>query len=213
MDTDRFLTLLQWLSPSFPTGGFAWSHGLEQAIRDGAVKGRDSLADWLADLLAHGAGRTDAVLIGAAHRGGADGYADLAATALALSPSAERRAEALGQGAAFAATVRAVWGHDLPDAVLPVVIGRAAALEGLPAVPVAQAHLLAFATALTQAAQRLMALGQTDAQRVIHGLRPLAGQVATDACGLPLDAIGGATFAIDIAALRHETLEPRLFRS
>ena len=29
------LSLIQWLSPAFPTGGFAYSHGLEQAMTDG----------------------------------------------------------------------------------------------------------------------------------------------------------------------------------
>ena len=36
------LRLLAWLSPAFPTGGYAWSHGVEWAvdraeIRDGAT--------------------------------------------------------------------------------------------------------------------------------------------------------------------------------
>jgi urease accessory protein len=29
------LTLVQWLSPAFPVGGFAYSHGLEWAISEG----------------------------------------------------------------------------------------------------------------------------------------------------------------------------------
>ena len=32
------LTLVQWLSPAFPTGAFAYSHGLEQAVASGNNK-------------------------------------------------------------------------------------------------------------------------------------------------------------------------------
>ena len=31
------LTLVQWLSPAFPVGGFAYSHGLEWVISEGQV--------------------------------------------------------------------------------------------------------------------------------------------------------------------------------
>ena len=33
------LSLVQWLSPAFPTGAFAYSHGLEQAIAAAVAKG------------------------------------------------------------------------------------------------------------------------------------------------------------------------------
>jgi len=33
-----WLSLVQWLSPAFPTGGYAYSHGLEQVISDGVVR-------------------------------------------------------------------------------------------------------------------------------------------------------------------------------
>jgi len=32
------LRLAQWLSPAYPLGGFAYSHGLETAIAGGAVR-------------------------------------------------------------------------------------------------------------------------------------------------------------------------------
>jgi urease accessory protein len=213
MRADQLLTLSQWLSPAFPTGSFAWSHGLEQAVRDRAVADAAGLADWLSVQLAHGSGRNDAILCHAAARAAPADIADLTALALALCPFAERRAETLGQGRAFAAAVRTGWGHDLPDAPLPIVLGRAAALEGLPARPLVQVWLQATVTALVQAAQRLMPLGQTAAQQVIRGLSPLCLQTAEAAESQTLDDLGGAGLVIDIAAMRHEMLEPRIFRS
>ena len=48
------LTLTQWLSPSFPVGAFAYSHGLETAFQNGQISTADALRDWLADVLTHG---------------------------------------------------------------------------------------------------------------------------------------------------------------
>lgn len=205
------LTLTQWLSPAYPVGAFAWSHGLEQAVACGNVDDADQLADWLAAVITHGAGRSDAILLVQGH-GSAD-IASLADLAAALAPSRERRMETLQQGAAFAATTRAVWGLDVPDMAYPVAVGRAAGLMGLPVVPTTQVWLQAFASNLVQAAQRLMPLGQTAGQRVLAGLTPLIIRQATIAAESGLDDIGSATFAVDIASMQHETQYSRIFRS
>lgn len=207
------LTAAGWLSPAFPTGGFAWSHGLEQAIRDGAVADAAGLADWLAALLTHGAARSDAILLCLAHRAEGAELADLADLAAALCPSRERRMETMGQGAAFAGTLRAVRGFDLPDMPYPVAVGRAAALAGLPAQPVAALFVQAMLTNLVQAAQRLMPLGQTAAQGLLHGLLPAMVTCAAEAATATADDLGTAVLAGDSAAMRHETLQPRIFRS
>jgi urease accessory protein len=213
LTTSQLLTLSRWLSPAFPTGGFAWSHGLESAVRDGTVEDAVTLEDWLAVLLRWGAGRTDSILIGAAYRAEGEELADVSDLARALAPSRERRAEALGQGAALARTLRALHGWDLPDMTLPVALGRAARLGGLPIGPVATVTLQGFVTTLVQAAQRLMPLGQTAAQGILLRLAPVCETVAAEALRLSPDDIGGSAFAIDIASMRHETLEPRIFRS
>ena len=208
MITDHLLTLMQWLSPAYPVGSFAWSHGLEQAVADGQVHDTASLQDWLAVILEHGSGRSDAILLCAAQRG-----QDVAELAAALAPSRERRMETMQQGAAFAAITRAVWGLDLPDLPYPVAVGRAAGLIGLPAVPVARAYLFSFTSGLTQAAQRLMPLEQTKRQQVLAALAPLCTTLAAQAAVLTPDDIGTCGFAVDIAAMRHECQEPRIFRS
>lgn len=213
MQAEALLTLCQWLSPAYPVGAFAWSQGLEQAVRDGLVRDAATLADWLDLMLTAGGGRTDAILLIAA--AGVEGAAlqEIADLAVAFAPSRERLAETMGQGAAFAAVTRAVWGYDLPDMAYPVAVGRAAGLAGLPAGTVAQVYLQATASNLVQSAQRLMPLGQTAAQQVLAGLAPVCAQVAREAEAAGLDGIGGAGFAMDIASMRHERMEPRMFRS
>ena len=50
MTDPALLRLLTWLSPAFPTGGFAYSQGLEWAVEAGDVTDRDSLREWLRDV-------------------------------------------------------------------------------------------------------------------------------------------------------------------
>src|SRR5580658_10115789 len=89
------LPLLVWLSPGFPIGAFAYSHGLEWAVEAGDVVDARSLEAWLVDLLEFGAPRSDAILFSAAF--GAAAAADWPALmetnvlAVALTASAERR--------------------------------------------------------------------------------------------------------------------------
>src|SRR5271169_624862 len=107
------LPLLLWLSPAFPVGAFAYSHGLEWAVEVGDIVDEASLRDWLADLLKFGAPRNDAILFALAFRAvNAGDWADLTQVnelAIALTGSAERRLESLAQGGAFLAAFRGAW--------------------------------------------------------------------------------------------------------
>ena len=57
------LTLSQWFGANFPTGAFAYSHGLEAMAESGAVTDATTFAAWLRDVLERGAGRQDAILL------------------------------------------------------------------------------------------------------------------------------------------------------
>lgn len=215
MRTDaRLLTLAQWLSPAYPIGAFAYSHGLESAVRAGWVADAEGLRAWLTDVLEHGSGRADAIWLHLAH-GCDDAQALLAldAEARAFSPARERLREGTRQGASFARTTAAVWGLELPDLLLPLALGRAAHLTGMDPVPVAALYLHSFAGNLAAAAQRLMPLGQTAAQKVLADLTPLCTELAEATAGAGLDDIASAAFLSDVAAMKHETLEPRIFQS
>ena len=211
-ETADLLALAQWLSPAYPVGAFAWSHGLEAAIEAGAVADANALQDWLDALLRHGAGWSDAVILSAAHRGDAPD-AELAALAAALAPSRERRAETVEQGGAFARTTAALAGHPSWPAPYPVAVGRAARALALPTAQVAALYLQAFAGNLVSAAVRFVPLGQTEGQRVLARLAPAIETTAAEAAAAPLAALGGAAFRSDIAAMTHETLATRIFRS
>jgi len=206
--------LAAWLSPAYPVGAYTYSHGLERAIEDGAVRDRETLEAWVEDILRFGAGRTDAILLAHAWRDPSDeGVAELAA---ALQPSAERALETGQQGAAFASTTAAAWpaeGLNAAPAPYPVAVGRAARAHDAPLEQAATLYLHAFAANLVSAGVRLIPLGQTDGQRAVAALGPVCEAVAAEAVSAPLDAIGGAAMLSDIASMRHETQKTRLYRS
>ena len=221
MGTERpaeLLHLLTWLSPAFPTGAYAYSHGLEWAVQAGDVHDEPSAAGWLRDVLAHGAGRSDAILLRHAHRAAsAEALADVASLAAAAQPSAERRLETLAQGTAFARAAQA-WGAPLlaglaGEVAYPVALGALAAAHGVAEDDAALGMLHAFAANLVSAAVRLVPLGQTAGLRVLAGLAPTIAAIAGATAQAGLDDIGGACFRSDIASMRHETQYTRLFRT
>jgi urease accessory protein len=209
--------LLTWLSPAFPTGGYAYSHGLEWAVQAGDVHDEASTAAWLVDVLRHGAGRTDAILLRHAHRcRTAEELATVQDLAAACQPCAERRTETLAQGNAFV-LAGAVWGAPLlsvlPALAYPVAVGVLTAAHAVTEDDAATGLLHAVAANLVSAAVRLVPLGQTAGLRVLAGLAPVIAGIAADTSGAALDDIGGACFRSDIAAMRHETQYTRLFRT
>ena len=206
------LSLIQWLSPAFPTGGYAYSHGLEQAVVDGTLTDAPSLRHWLADILTHGSGRQDTIFLACALRPDAD-YDALTDLATALASSTERAHETLAQGAALAQTVAALTGRSLNPRPLPIALGEAATPLNLPAPQVIALYLHAFASNLIQTMVRFVPLGQTEGQATLTALHPLIQSLAQTLSSATTDDLSTATFGAEMAAMRHETLQPRIFKT
>ncbi len=207
MNSD-LLKLSQWLSPGFPVGGFAYSHGLEQAIDGGVVCSAATLQDWLSQVLQFGSGLSDAVFVCRSQEG-----ADLADLCEAMAPSKERLEETRAQGAAFARTVSAILPEPVSAAPLPVAVGCAARQLSLTPETVAGFYLHAFAANLVTAAVRFVPLGQTEGQVVLANLHGVILRVAEQAVQTPINELGTAAIGSDMAAMHHETMEVRLFKS
>ncbi|MEM0990507.1 MAG: urease accessory protein UreF [Pseudomonadota bacterium] len=222
---EALFKLHAWLSPGYPVGAYTYSHGLEWAVGAGDVADGASTQAWVRDCLVQGAGRSDAILLAHAWRAGAAGNVagdraaldDLAELAQALAPSAERLLETEAQGAAFAGVTASAWGGaaSMPtgSAPYPVAVGRAAAAHGVALPETLAVFLQAFVANLVSAAVRLVPLGQTEGQQILADLMADVLAVAAEAEGADLDQIGGFSFGADIASMRHETQEVRLFRT
>ena len=214
MADNAFLALLSFVSPVFPTGGFAWSAGLEQAAADGSVHDRETLEGWIGAHIIHGAARTDCVVAIIAH-GAADDdarFQEMADLARALCGASERLAEMASQGTSFA-DAAAPWAKIDRTLPLPVALGVAAARAGIAPDMLAPAMLHGFASAQCQAAIRLGVTGQVGAAATLAALAPLIARNSDTLASATEDDLGSATFGAEIAAMNHETLQPRLFRS
>ncbi|KPH80603.1 urease accessory protein UreF [Bosea vaviloviae] len=220
------LPLMVWLSPSFPVGAFAYSHGLEWAFESGDLHDAATLRDWLDALVSHGSLRNDLILFACVARAieTRDDAAliEVAELALALANSAERRLETVTQGNAFVLALRAAWPCAAierlkavweGDIAYPVAVAVASAGHALPIPAALEAYGLAFVANLVSASVRLGIVGQTDGQKITAGLVPALQEAANAAGSATLDDLGGCTLRSDIASLRHETQYSRLFRS
>ena len=203
------LTLTQWLSPAFPLGAYAYSHGLESAVADGHVADAATLRDWIEGLLLHGSGQADAVLLVHVLLGGDPDAA--AAMARALCAGAARRRETDEMGAAFARTLASMTGEARAPHPLPVALGLAARPLGLPPVTVAALYLQSFASNQVSCALRAMPLGQAAGQGVLAALAPVLDAAAEAAAHGDLDRIATCDVGASIAAMRQDSLQPKVF--
>ncbi len=218
------LRLLTWLSPAFPLGTFSYSHGLETAICEGICHDRDSVGDWIEHIITLGSAKSDAILLAHAWRIGSRNMDELIALndlALALSTSKERYVETSQQGMAFF-KASAAWPTGLqdqlkkagPEAIaLPVIMGATAKEHGIDLGVILPASLHAFASNLISVAMRLVPLGQTDGLLLQARLEAPLLTCANHAATARLEDLGSSCFHSDIAAMRHETLYTRIFRS
>ena len=227
MDEAALYRLMAWLSPSYPVGAFAYSHGLEHAVEAGTVSDKDTMMAWIDGLLLSGSGRTDARLFRRAYDcvtdGDMTGLSDVADLGRALAPSLERRLETLAQGQAFRLVTVDAWATpalveilaSLPTEIpYPVVVGAATAAMSIPLQAALSAYLHAFATNIISAGVRVIPLGQTDGQRAAAALEASVAEAVRDALSAAeVTEFGSAGILSDIASMQHETQFTRLFRS
>jgi urease accessory protein len=206
------LVLLNWMSPAFPTGGFAYSHGLEWAIEQGVVRTAEDLGGWISDILVRGSGWNDAVIFAQCWE---SDPATLNELALALASSRERHFETVQLGRAFAIAARVFLPGEEVDGetAYPVAAGTACRAMGIARNPALLAFLQGFCAALTSVAVRLVPLGQTRGLVAQRDLMPVIEETARRAAAASLDDLATTTILSDIAAMRHETMHSRVFRT
>ena len=212
MTTD-LLTLTQLMSPAFPVGAFAYSHGLEAAVEAGVIKDAQSLEAWITDLVEIGSAHADAVFLNAAFSAKQEALDMLDAQVRAFAASSERLMEADLQGAAFCDTVNGVWGLHLPHLTYAVAVGHVAQRMDLDVEQTTALYLQAFVANLCAAALRSVPLGQLDGQKVQMALQPICIAKARTVVGATLDDAYSNTWMSDIASMRHETQYSRIFRT
>jgi urease accessory protein len=226
LDEGALYRLMIWLSPAYPVGAFSYSTGIEWAVEAGDIKDAEMLRRWIEAMLADGVGMSDGIFFSQAYRAIACGddavFAEIAELAAAFVPTRERYGETIALGRAFLEVTGAAWPCDALGRLqkiwrgpfaYPIAVAAACAGHCIPLASALHGFLTAVAANWVSAGTRLIPLGHTDGQRVLHALEPTIAASTERAMSARLDDVGTATFRADLASIRHETQYTRLFRS
>lgn len=221
-DKQALYRLLSWLSPNYPVGAFAYSHGLETAVEVGRVADVGDLIEWIETALLYGTGRIDGVLFREAYVAAENQdwttLDDLAELGAAFQPSREIALESRSQGDAFLTATAKAWPAPVltrlaGGAVYPIAVGVACAAHHVLLRDGLGGYLHGFAANLVSAGVRLIPLGQSDGQAAIASLEPAVEAAEAQAMTIELDDMGTASPLLDLFSMLHETQYSRLFRS
>ena len=213
-EISAYLRLMNWLSPSFPTGSFGYSHGLEYAFEAGLLPSRESFYDWLTALIS-GSCRNDAIICALAWETASnnDSLDALSELSLSMAGSRGRFTESLEQGKSFLKSVK-LWDEkiELDDNLpLPIALGAIAQKTEIEKLQTVAAYLNSFVSALIQAALRLGRFGQDDGVYLLSKLEAFILETATHACTANIDDLGNMCIMGEISAMKHEELRSRIF--
>ena len=160
-EPQQLLHLLAFMSPAFPVGGFAYSHGLERAIDDGVVASADEVREWIESLLVHGSGWNDAVLFAQAYDADAAARSEIDELVLALAASRERALETSDLGQSFANAVASFSASEAMNfKTYPVAVAAACQKTCIDKRTGLLGYLQAFSNNLIAVAVRLVPLGR-----------------------------------------------------
>lgn len=229
MSDDATLEAFRLADSFLPVGTYTVSYGLEQFVADDRVEGAEDLQDLLATYLRRQVGPAELVALRAAHAaastGDLDGICTVDRRLAAVTLAAEFRESAQKSGDRLLSLQRELRDDDLFDRYAErvddgdapgnyaIVLGVATGLAG---VDEREACLLCcheFLTGLLGAAQRLLSLGHTDAQRILDDLRPVMTDAVDDSADRTIDEMTPFAPLVDVLAADHERAERRLFVS
>jgi urease accessory protein len=214
--------LLQLASPVLPIGAFSYSQGLEQANAEGWVLDENGAGDWITSQWQCAfAPRELRALQDAYLANDLQALLDINEEFLASRDSAEVRLETMQTGsslmkwlrsmqevlqvdAELLALIASLVGHKL---TAPIAFSLCAKAQHLPLEAARLAWSWSWLENQVQAAVKIVPLGQTAGQRLLIRLRPLLLQPVLDEDAWSFSPLGA------IAAMRHERLYTRIFRS
>ena len=226
-DVPQLLRLLHLASPALPIGAFHFSQGLEYAVEAGWVRDEPSALEWI-DGIAHASLATlDLPVLSRLQR--AWMRADRAAVLhwnsflIACRETDELRLEDRHLGAAL---LRVLAELEMSTELFPIhspdirtavahatAFGFACARWRIEPHAALQAYAWSWAENQVLAAVKLVPLGQSAGQRMLHALNATLGAACERAFGLTDSDVGISTALQSVASGRHETQYTRLFRS
>ena len=199
MNTQSLVEGLRFVDSFFPSGGFAFSSGLEAAVQGGAVRNGEDFSRYVEDVLRNGMGRREAIAVARAHDA-------VSKKLLRVALEADRELDAMKIGRESRMASRQVGkqviriaaeqieGHPILSDFLAAVEadrtpGHAAVAFGLTLAAAGwkkddavAAFLYQAATGFVSAALKLLPIGQREGQRLLHEWTPLIAEISASAC-------------------------------
>jgi urease accessory protein len=227
MDTLALLSGIRFIDSLFPSGGYAFSSGLEAAVHDGAVMDAASLQRYGGDLLRHGMAGREAIALALAHDAATAGDlesvlgVDQDLEAMKIDRSTRLASRQMGRQviriAAESHGARILKGYlaavetDATPGHLALTLGVTLAAGGWPKEQAIGAFLYQTGAGLVSAGMKLLPLGQREAQAILDSWIPLIDRISKQAT--TERAMVAFAPIQDIYAMRHSRLQTRLFRS
>ncbi|OGW66714.1 MAG: hypothetical protein A3H49_00500 [Nitrospirae bacterium RIFCSPLOWO2_02_FULL_62_14] len=228
MDALTLIQGLRFVDSFFPSGGFAYSSGLEAAVQGGAVRTAEDFSKYVEDLLRHGMGRREAVAVAKAWDAQARGLwreviaADWELDSMKTGQESRLASRQMGRQVIRIAAEQ-MGGHPIlrefhaaveaerTPSHLAVSLGLVLAASGWSREDAVAAYLYQTATGMMSAALKLLPIGQREGQRLLDGWMPLIAELSGQA--QPESSMTSWSPVQDIYAMRHSRLTSRLFRS
>lgn len=227
MNVLSLLNGVRFLDSFFPSGGFAFSSGLEAAVRGGAVRDSPSYKLFVSELLRSGLGTRESVAVGLTWDAARENTfekllaLDLELDAMQWSSESRKASRQMGR------QISKVAAQQLELPLLKKFHGEVIAKRALGHLPIAlgltlygvgwgkQESVAGFLyqtiVGYNAAAVKLLPIGQSESQELLHEWMPLVKDISAAACNATVMA--SWTPAQDIYAMRHSRLAWRLFRS
>jgi urease accessory protein len=221
-DPQALLRLCHLVSPALPVGAYAYSQGLEYAVHAGWVHDEASTLDWLQGLSANAIGTLDLPILLRLYRAWSipdlPGVRHWSAQLLAARETSELRAEELHLGRALARVLVELeigeageWQQAAP--AFATLFSLAAVRWRIAAADALRGYLWTWSENQVLAALKLVPLGQSSGQRLLHRLTAAMPGIVERAQMLGDEAIGVGTLSQAFASALHESQYSRLFRS
>jgi urease accessory protein len=221
-DLHALLRLCHLVSPALPVGAYAYSQGLEYAVHAGWVSDEATTFNWLQGLSRHAIGTLDLPILARLHRSwGVDDVAAVrywTAQLIAARETVELRAEERHLGLALSRVLTELdvqeageWGNASP--AFATMFSLAAVRWHIAVSSALSGYIWAWSENQVLAAIKLVPLGQSAGQRLLHRLTQSMPAIVEHAQSLRDDAIGVGAVSQALASALHESQYTRLFRS
>ena len=214
------LKLMHLSSPGLPVGAYAFSQGLEYAIDAGWVRNDKEVSHWLESQLFFALARLDVPVLLRLHSAISDNNRERAQWwndyCLASRETRELQLTDTATGLALQRLLPSLSVSSLiaePPVSFVCGYAQAAVSWQISADMAALGYCWAWLENQVNAATKLVPLGQTQAQTLLHTLQEKIPLAIEQAKLLGDDELGMSLPALSLASMYHETQYTRLFRS